>query len=458
MANRMGVRLRTTLVAVAVVGLVLLAGAFLLLSFTQKRLESTITNSAVARVESVVALVESGVVGDPLPGLNQQALAQIVDAAGDIVASDQILVGVDPITDVQNKTGERTILKVPSLFEDFENEATGLEDDGPYVVVVEGVALADGVGQVMVAASLESAVEAVDATEPLLFVGLPLVLLVVGATTWLLTGRALRPVERMRQEAESISMIALDRRLPIPATRDEVHRLAVSLNEMLDGLEKSVMRQRRFVADASHELKSPLAALRTMVEVSERDLPDREVWTDLLTEIERMQRLVDDLLYLARHDETKPPAEDVEVDLDQIVLAEGAGLAQRCKVGIEKAVVPIRVKGDPNRLAQLIRNLTDNAVRHAEQTIWLETGNRDGSAVVTVSDDGPGVPPDEVERVFERFVRLDESRTRDTGGAGLGLAVARAIARNHGGDLHLIESRHGGATFELLLPLAVQTS
>ncbi len=453
MFERLGMRVRTALVAVLVVGLILFAGAYALLALTQNRLEQTIRGAAAVRTDGLVALVEGGALEDPLPGLSRATVAQIVNESNSVVASDRILAGVDPMTTVNSRLGERTTLRIESLFEKFENEETGLEDDGPYVVLVQGVSLAGGVGQVMVAASLQSAVEAVDATEPLLFVGLPLLLLVVGLTTWLLTGRALRPVVRMSREAARISLSEINRRLPIPLARDEVNRLAISLNEMLSRLEDSVSRQRRFVADASHELKSPLAALRTMVEVSEREEPGNEVWTDLSSEIRRMQRLVDDLLYLARHDETRAASEVVELELDKLVLAESAGLAQRTGLEVDsEGVVPVIVTGEPDRLNQLIRNLTDNASHHARGCIWLATGQRDGMALLTVSDDGPGVPPEERERIFERFVRLDESRDRDTGGTGLGLAVARAIARNHHGDLRLVDSLHGGATFEVRLP------
>jgi signal transduction histidine kinase len=225
---------------------------------------------------------------------------------------------------------------------------------------------------------------------------------------------------------------------------------------MLDRLEASAVRQRRFVADASHELKSPLAALRTMVEVGMgASIENPELEADLLAEVGRMERMVADLLYLTVHDESPSADQRAEVDLERIVAAEAESLAQRSGLEVDATgAFPLKVLGDADRLTQLVRNLTDNAARHATSTIWLETTALDGTGLLKVSDDGPGIPAAERERVFDRFVRLDDSRARDTGGAGLGLAVARAIARSHRGDLKVGEPHHGGATFEARFPLA----
>jgi signal transduction histidine kinase len=260
----------------------------------------------------------------------------------------------------------------------------------------------------------------------------------------------------MRAEAEHISAAALGLRLPTPGSVDEIGRLAATLNAMLDRLEASAVRQRRFVADASHELKSPLAALRTMVEVGIGPSNDNlELEADLLAEVGRMERMVADLLYLALHDESPSADRIVEVDLAGIVRVEAESVALRSGLEVDASgIVPLNVLGDPDRLTQLVRKLTDNAARHATSKIWLETAALDGNGLLIVSDDGPGIPAAERERVFDRFVRLDDSRARDTGGAGLGLAVARAIARSHGGDLRVTEPRHGGATIEARFPLA----
>jgi signal transduction histidine kinase len=460
-SRRIGVRARATLVAVVVVGVVLAVSALAFVAVTRDRIESSIADAVEARVDGIVALVAADALADPLPGRDPELLAQVIDGAGAVVAADAGLSGIPPFAQTLPAQGVRSEERVESLLEDaaeqLGEEYDDLLDEGPYVLVAEGVQLPGGVGAVMVASSLEDASEALGAATPLLGIGLPLLLLIVGATTWVLTGRALRPVEEMRVEADRISAAALDLRLPDPGTRDEIQRLAVTLNEMLDRLETSVRQQRRFVADASHELKSPLAALRAMVDVTERSArseDERRLMADLREEIDRMQRLAGDLLYLARFDEGRPEGvRRTEVDLAEIAAAEAAALATRTELRVDTAgLSPAGVTGDPDRLLQLVRNLTDNAAGHAAGAVWLETGETDGTAILRVSDDGPGIPAEDRERVFERFVRLDESRTRRTGGTGLGLSVARAVARSHGGELRAVDPLHTGATLEARLP------
>ncbi|NIU20600.1 MAG: HAMP domain-containing histidine kinase, partial [Actinobacteria bacterium] len=221
-------------------------------------------------------------------------------------------------------------------------------------------------------------------------------------------------------------------------TRDELRSLAGTLNEMLDRLEQAALRRSRFVSDASHELKSPLAAMRTMVDVAAREGADPELVGDLREEIDRMNGLVQDLLFLARHDEARPLERSTEVDLDHVALRAARSLPSDVEIDTT-AVEPVRIMGDPDRLEQLVRNLVENAARHAVDRIWITTAEAGHRATVSVRDDGPGVPAADAERIFDRFVRLDESRTRDTGGTGLGLSVARAIAHDHGGELVLAD-------------------
>ena len=391
-----------------------------------------------------------------MPGLDPELFAQVVDASGAVVASDRAISGIPAVATIPVSPGEQRVVTLDDILEGYEDEPAGLEDQGPYAVVALGVTLPSGPGTVVVAASLEDAAQARSAVLPLLGIGLPLLLILVGFTVWVLTGRALDPVEEMSAEADRISALALDRRLPLPAAGDELHHLATTLNDMLERLEDSAIKQRRFVADASHELKSPLTVVRTIVDVAARDGSlDAGVVADLSSEIERMRSLVSDLLFLATHDESHLLERVDEVDLDQVVMSAASALRVPRDIEIETSRIrPARVMGDADRLGQLMRNLIENAGRHADSMVWLETGERDGRGVVVVSDDGPGIPENESERIFERFVRLDESRTRDTGGSGLGLAVARAIVRDHGGDLVVGASRHGGATFEAWLPSA----
>ncbi|MFF9345907.1 ATP-binding protein [Streptomyces sp. NPDC014734] len=295
--------------------------------------------------------------------------------------------------------------------------------------------------------------EAVGSVRTAMLAGLPVLLLVVAGVTWLVTRRALRPVEGIRREMAAITASEdLGRRVPEPASRDEIARLARTTNETLTALEASVERQRRFVADASHELRSPIASLRTQLEVAEAH-PELLDLPGAVADTVRLQELAADLLLLARLDAGERPGRTT-LDLGALVQGEaGRRTGDRIPPTVR---VPetgtFEVSGSRGQLARVIGNLLDNAERHAERAVTVSVGrDRDGVAV-TVTDDGAGVPPGERERIFERFVRLDDARTRDEGGAGLGLAIARDVAVRHGGRLTVGEAPGGGARFELWLP------
>ncbi len=311
-----------------------------------------------------------------------------------------------------------------------------------------------GLVTVAVASPLESVRRSVDALVRILWFAIPALVAGVAALLWFLTGRALRPVEAIRSEVEEISHTTMHRRVPVPTARDSVRNLAVTMNEMLDRLELAGARQRTFIADASHELRSPVAAIRTEVEVALRD-PAGTDWGSMaarvLAEDDRLGALVDDLLELARIDEGLP-LQRAEVDLDDVVLAD----ISRRSGGIvidTSSVSGAEVMGDQRRLAQVVRNLLDNAVRHARTQVRVGVQSIDGEVTLTVDDDGAGVAPEDRERVFERFTRLDEARTREVGGAGLGLAVSERIVALHDGTISC-EQAPGltGARFIVRLP------
>ncbi|MFJ7195421.1 MULTISPECIES: ATP-binding protein [unclassified Streptomyces] len=303
-------------------------------------------------------------------------------------------------------------------------------------------------------APLAAEQEAVGTVRGAMLIGLPVLLLVVAGVTWLVTRRALRPVEGIRREMAAITASEdLSRRVPEPGSRDEIARLARTTNETLTALEASVERQRRFVADASHELRSPIASLRTQLEVGAAH-PELLDVPGAVADTVRLQALAADLLLLARLDAGERPGL-VALDLGALVREE---VSQRTGDRIAVTVpVPdqgrFEVAGSRGQLARVIGNLLDNAERHARSavTVSVRAAER-GGVVVAVSDDGAGVPPEERERIFERFVRLDDARTRDDGGAGLGLAIARDVAVRHGGRLTVDGAREGGARFELWLP------
>ncbi|MFJ9849925.1 ATP-binding protein [Streptomyces sp. NPDC101150] len=282
-----------------------------------------------------------------------------------------------------------------------------------------------------------------------MLIGLPLLLLVVAGVTWLVTRRALRPVEGIRGEMAAITASTdLSRRVPVPAAQDEIGRLARTTNETLAALESSVERQRRFVADASHELRSPIASLRTQLEVGVAH-PELLDVPGAVEDTVRLQRLAADLLLLARLDAGERPA-PARVDLAALVREESSQRAGDRVAVRAGELAGVEVAGSRGQLGRVLGNLLDNAQRHAASVVRVAVVREGEWVVLRVDDDGPGVPEEERERIFERFVRLDDARARDDGGAGLGLAIARDVAVRHGGSLAVRE----GSAFELRLPVA----
>jgi signal transduction histidine kinase len=244
----------------------------------------------------------------------------------------------------------------------------------------------------------------------------------------------------------------------VPGGRDEVRRLAETMNEMLDRLEAASARQREFVSDASHELRSPVATMRTDLEVALRD-PEHANWpelaTRLLAENERLGTLVDDLLELARLDEGRTDATHAAVDIDELVLADVSRRTGTIEFDT-RAVSGGRVDGNSRQLTQVVRNLLDNAARHANGRVAIGVATVGSEVVLSVEDDGPGIAPEDRTRVFDRFTRLDAGRARDVGGSGLGLALVKRIVSIHGGTVQVAETNgQGGARFEVRLPSAV---
>jgi signal transduction histidine kinase len=329
-------------------------------------------------------------------------------------------------------------------------------------VARDQVAAPTGAFTVEVASPVDSVRESVDAVRRALWLGVPALVVAAGALAWIVAGRTLRSVDAITSTAERISGSTLDERLPVPPTDDEIAHLARTMNAMLDRIEASARRQREFVSDASHELRSPVATIRTEIEVALAH-PERAEWSavaeGVLAEDLRMEALLADLLMLARLEPGSgaPPGAAEPVDLAAVVHEvvardrEGARTAgPRVEV---RGVRPAVVTGRPTQLGLVVRNLVDNARRHARTVVAVElTGMPEGGALLTVADDGPGVPESDRERVFERFVRLDEARSRADGGAGLGLAIVRAVVAAHGGTVRCTRAESGGARFEVRLP------
>jgi len=285
----------------------------------------------------------------------------------------------------------------------------------------------------------------------LLVIGVPFLLVLAGGTVWLVVGRALRPVEQIRGAVTAITLADLSQRVPEPGTGDEIGRLARTMNDMLARLDDSAARQRRFVADASHELRSPLTAIRTGLEVG-LSHPDRAPWPEIarraVRQSQRLEHLIAGLLVLAKADAQQIAARRQPVDLAAL-LADLRDATPAPGISIDLSVPPGTVTaGNQEDLSRMFRNLLDNAVRYARHRVLITVritgaGGPDG-VVVEIADDGPGIPAEERERVFGRFVRLDASREQASGSAGLGLAIAREIAAAHGATIVLTEAPGGG--------------
>lgn len=326
-------------------------------------------------------------------------------------------------------------------------------DDEQVLLVGEEI---DDQGTLILGIPIDDDLATLRTVTTLLAVAVPAVVLLVAATTWIVVGRALRPVARIRRTVDAITADGLGRRVPVPAAGDEISALAKTMNRMLDRLDDAAKAQRRFVSDASHELRSPLATIRQYAELADAH-PESTSVSELAHVVReeglRLQGLVDALLVLARLDEGDEGRQE-PVDLDDIALTECARVRG---MGVDvdtSGIGPARVHADPRLVGRLARNLVDNAVRHARGRVAIGVAQRGGAAILIVEDDGGGIAPAERDRVFERFVRLDDARARDAGGSGLGLSIVRSVAQAAHGTVTVDESRWAGARFTVTLPAA----
>lgn len=348
-----------------------------------------------------------------------------------------------------------------SLFDEFPVEIGDIDgfDDELFAQFDETARTVTGVRDVsgvefFVSGDAGSVDRTVSRVRTALWLGFPFAVLAGALVTWFLAGRALRPVRAITAQAATITGGTLSERVPVPASGDEIATLANTVNSMLDRLERDDVRRRQFVSDASHELRTPVAVLKSEAEVALRspELTDVEALaTGVVEESTRMAAIIDDLLSLARRDEGVA-APTTEIDLDDIVLAE-AGRLRRVPIDVS-AVSAGRVLGRLDEFARVVAHLLDNAARHAETTVAVGLVTATGQVRLVVDDDGPGVPPADREIIFERFARLDEARSRDAGGAGLGLAVVAGVVERSNGSVAVETSPSGGARFVVTLPAA----
>ncbi len=442
------IRVRATAIVTVVVAVSLLAGGAVLVTV----LRTNLTDNLDATLRSLVAdratLIEQG--SDPTAVTDtslREAIVWIgtIDgqalATGGRIATDGPPAGIEP--------GVRT---VATTFTERDGDVTSIETERLRIAVARTTSPVHGEVVVAVGAEQEVIDDPVADVRRLLVAGSPLLLALVAALTWFTADRALRPVERIRRSAERISGHDDGATVDVPSTGDEIERLARTVNQMLARLADRDEQQREFVGDASHELKSPLANLRIDLETT-TDI-DAAARSRQIAQVDRLAAIVDDLLALARHDEHHPVAA-VAVDLDDVAFdaLEAAAASHDLTVDID-GVMPVRVSGDADQLARAVRNLVDNATRHATSRVALSIETAAGHAIVHVDDDGPGVPDGDRARIFERFARVDAARGRADGGTGLGLAIVEQIAQRHGGSATVSDSPLGGARFSLSLPLS----
>lgn len=451
-ARRPGIRAASALVSVLVVAFTLSVGGVVLLVLLATSLRTGAEESVRVRAtEAALLVVEQGA------GALDDPAARHLTAAGPLQLVDPAREGAEavvfssfsswdtplsPLVPAPGQVQVRTPVAVPQADDAFSLVAQGLVLDGqPYVLLVAG------------RMSWVDDVLRLDAALTLLAV--PVLSLLSGWAVWILVGRTLRPVEQIRTTVEEIGATDLATRVPVPPADDEIGRLAATMNAMLDRIEQAQRSQQRFVADASHELRSPVAAIGAGLEiVSARPEEAPQVLPLLETETRRLGQLTDGLLLLARADAGTLRHRRVDVDVDDLVDAEAIRLRSSQDLRVETHLEAGRVLGDPDELHRALRNLVDNAVRHARSRIGLTVSRIDGEVVLHVDDDGPGIPEADRERVFERFTRLDAARGRSYGGAGLGLAIVDGIVTAHGGEVTAGESPWAGARFTVRLPAA----
>jgi len=448
--RRLGVRVRSALAAGAVVAVVsVLAGGVLLVTARGILLDN-VNNAATDRAEQIAAALadepEPALAALLRPSARDRTVVQVVDAAGRVVAASDAVAGLPPMSRLRPQPGR------PAR----EQHRIAVGHDEPFRIVAVGVATVSGRQTVLVAESLDFVDDATGAILVALLIGLPLLAAVVGGATFHFVGRTLRPVEAMRRQAATITSSNLHERLPVPAADDEIAKLAATMNTMLERIERASSAQRRFVADASHELRSPLATIHANADLlGTAALPEpaaRSV-TRIHAESTRMAKLVDDLLMLARADDDGLRLRRDDVDLDDLVYAERERVAvEHPALRIDGTVEPVRVAGDPDQLHRVLRNLVDNAVRHARQRVLISVRVAGDQGQVVVGNDGPPIAAEDRIKIFDRFVRLDDSRSRQDGGAGLGLPIARDIVLAHGGTI-AVDDRDDGATLRMNLPM-----
>lgn len=446
-----GLRKRSVIAATAVMALAAALGSLVLIGVLSASLTAAAESNLTLRTRDVARLLDEEELDEVKASIREDRrsgeIVQVLDSAGRVIIStDRQL--TSPISALRPPSGQSTKEPAPRLLAFVDPDAR--------LVAARGVAVDRKDYVVLVSVPLEVQADSVQTVAILLLITGPLVVGLVALAVWTFVGHSLATVDQIRREVAEIDSRHLHDRVDVPGTKDEIAALAVTMNQLLDHLEANNRSQRAFFSDASHELRSPLSTLLTTAEVASLD-PTGRTWVELqgpvLGEIERMGALVEDLLTLARVDSDQLQLSFGDVDLEDLLISEIQRLDAITELSITMALVPVRVRGDSRRLVQVFRNVLDNAVRHARSTVRLRMERSGNRVVVFVENDGDTVPVSERERIFERFVRLDNSRSQDQGGSGLGLAIAREIVSAHHGSLTVEGPANADwCCFEIALP------
>lgn len=439
----MPIRIRLTVAFAALAAVALgTIGALVYVRF-ESQAHSTIDDALRSRAATLQSTSASGTGARRGTQLDaDEAFAQLLGVDGHVIDGRSALGGTPllPAGDVASVTEPRFRTTVIGRPEEPLRSRLFIVPNGDGTVLVVG-------------SSLERLDDDLARLRQLLFLGGPIGVTAVTVAAWLLAGAALRPVERLRRDTASISAGEPDRRLLVPATRDEIARLAATLNDLLDRLAEARQQERRFVDDASHELRTPIGILRTELEVAlrhPRSVTELEaVVRSAHAEAERLSRLTEDLLVLARADHGRLPLRLTTVRLDEVLAP-----IHNAHPDLTAEVDDLAVRADPDRLRQALDNLVDNAYRHGAPPVTVRAWPDGDSVTIGVRDHGPGLPAAVGQSAFDRFRRGDHARGRDTGGTGLGLAIVSAIARAHDAQVVAVDPDGNGAEIRLRLPAA----
>ena len=439
------VRWSLTLLAAALVAATLIVSAAGLVLLDQRLLLRAVDETLVQRADNIEEDVARGAIASALrnEGDMEDSFVQIIDIKGLVVAATTNAASLPAVT---SPVG-------PDFKEVFRRASAPQLSSHEFRILARAVPSTSGMNTLVVAKNLDDLTESQRILMLSLALSIPIAVSVLAALVWWLMGRALAPVEAIRAEVSGMHAADLHKRVPVRNTDDEISRLARTMNALLERVEQATNRQREFVADASHELRGPLTRVRSLLEVSiahpTTAVPEA-TYRSVLSDITKLQQLVDDLLFLARSEHGQQEVPNIGVDLDDLVLDQVRELRTRGRVRVDaSAVSAARVRGDASQLKRAISNLASNAERHAATTITFELREYGGQSELVVADDGPGIPEEQRKAVLKRFTRLDDARSRDSGGAGLGLAIVHDIVARHSGTVSIGTSETGGARMTL---------